>query len=287
MNRIFVTGAGGLVSGLVAEELLRRGLDFAAGSSRPSQPAALAQAGVETVPFDQRDPATMARALTGVERLFLVTPLAEDMVRMAAEALEAASRASVSHVVRLSVMNADQDSPHLALRQHGEIDALTAGSGMGYTILESCAFMQDFATRYAYQIRNGRIELPAGTAKIAFIDARDVAACAAEALASPETCDGRAPTLTGQVAKGLADVARIVSAAVEHDVVYAPLSDDEAGSLLREKGLDPWTIRAVLSCWAAFRDGLGQEVSMDAAELMGRPQIRFVQCAADIRSAWE
>jgi hypothetical protein len=73
---------------------------------------------VPSVALDWDELGSYLPALQGVDRLFLLTPNSERQVGYVLQALAAAKRAGVKHIVRLSVMGADADPGIILGRQH-------------------------------------------------------------------------------------------------------------------------------------------------------------------------
>jgi uncharacterized protein YbjT (DUF2867 family) len=93
--RVLVTGATGHVGRIVVEQLVTAGVPVRAMTRRPQQ--ARFPDAVETVAGDLTDPATLAPALTGADRMYLF-PVA----RTAREVVALARRAGVGRIVVLS-----------------------------------------------------------------------------------------------------------------------------------------------------------------------------------------
>ncbi len=72
--------------------------------------------------------------------------------------------------------------------------------------------------------RGGRITLPAGDGRIAFIDMPNLAEAAVDALYGPTVLAGKAVTLTGPRAIGFDEVATLISAAAGRPVRYDRVS---------------------------------------------------------------
>jgi uncharacterized protein YbjT (DUF2867 family) len=68
--------------------------------------------------------------------------------------------------------------------------------------------------------------LPWGHGKASFVDTRDVAAVAAEALTSDH--EGKTYTLTGPVALGIAEVASILSEVADRQINYVDVPESAA-----------------------------------------------------------
>ena len=186
-----VTGATGTVGSVVAAELTERDEPVKAATRDP-EGADLA-AGTTPTEFDFDRPETWGPALSGVDRLFVVRPPTATRVGQSLlPFLDAAERTGVEHAVVLSVLGAERNPllPHRRVERHVE------RSGMAHTHLRASFFMQNFAEVHLADVRDGRIVVPAGDGETSFVDARDVGAVGAAALAEPGH-RGRAYDLTG------------------------------------------------------------------------------------------
>ena len=125
-GKILVTGATGNVGGGVIASLTAMGANARALVRDKSKAQGLRDAGVEVVIADLNKPATLDAAFSGVDRVFLATPVSPDQVSLARNAIAAAKRAGSPHIVRLSA-GAVKEMPGALPRvsaQHAEIDAV-------------------------------------------------------------------------------------------------------------------------------------------------------------------
>jgi uncharacterized protein YbjT (DUF2867 family) len=119
---------------------------------------------------------------------------------------------------------------------------------------------------------DGVIYAPIGDGRVPFIDTRDIAAVAAEALLHPDAHVGKRYFLTGPEAVGYADVAAALSEATGRPVTYRPISMEEARARLAARGLAAPLIAATLAIAAYQRDGGPTSiVSPNVERLLGRP----------------
>lgn len=107
-------------------------------------------------------------------------------------------------------------------------------SALDWTILRPGFFAENLIGAYRSDIWAGRVFVPAGDGRVAFVAGRDLGAVAALALLDPADHAGRAYHLTGPHALGFTDVAGLLSAALgrpastleafiaEHLGVWAP-----------------------------------------------------------------
>jgi uncharacterized protein YbjT (DUF2867 family) len=175
--------------------------------------------GVEIVPLDVAQPATLAPALHGITAVFAALPY--ELQPAADQALIAASaEAGVTRFVKLSAMGADADpsSPHMLAENS------LAESGLEWTVLRPNFFMQNYATMMADQVRSGAIYEPAAEGATSFVDARDIAAVALAALTQPGH-NRQIYALTGPVALTRAEVAATLTRVVGKKVTYIAIDD--------------------------------------------------------------
>ncbi|MGD9485955.1 NAD(P)H-binding protein [Streptomyces sp. TRM70308] len=278
---ILVTGATGTVGGEVLHSL-PPGTPVRLLTRYPDRLAALPP-GAEAVAADYADPASLARALRGVTRAFLVTTRvggAED-----AAFLAAAREAGVGHVVKLSAAAvADPAADDLVTRWQRRTEALLTGSGLRWTLLRPRAFMSNCLS-WAPSVRAERVVRALyGTSRNACVDPRDVAGVAVRAL-TEDGHHGAAHTLTGPEAVSATEqTARLA------DVLGVPLRFEELTpaqtrvALTRRHG--PRLADALLAAAVRQRDGAKVAVTQTVREVTGAPARSFATWAADHASAF-
>ena len=74
MSRILITGATGNTASLIIPMLQQQGVDVRALAHSTEKAGALREAGVDAISGDFEDPTVTAKALDGVDTVFLVTP---------------------------------------------------------------------------------------------------------------------------------------------------------------------------------------------------------------------
>src|SRR5438132_1228244 len=135
---ILVTGATGLNGSELVRRLSARGVPVRALVRNPGKAAALAALpNVEIAVGDMLRPETLASPLQGVERAMLISSSDADMQTVQSNFIEAARRAGVRHVVKLSGIMPERDSPFRFARMHGEIEHQLETSGLAYTNLRA------------------------------------------------------------------------------------------------------------------------------------------------------
>lgn len=269
-----IVGATGTVGQLVTSGLLEQGLPVRAATREPGRYPGTALA--RPVAFDLERPETFAPALAGVGRVLLMARPGDDAPeRCAGPLVDAMRSAGVEHVVDLSAMGAEQQ-PSFGVRR---VECLLEDSGLAFTHLRPNWFMQVFTAGPIAEglRRTGVLRLPAGAAKISYVDARDVAAAAVVTLTQPGH-RGAAYTLTGPEALDHAAIADALG------VTYEPLDEAVARAGLVAALGERWAER-VLGFYRLVRAGSCAPVSPDVPVLLGRPARSFAAFAAEVRAS--
>ncbi len=283
-GKVLVTGASGNAGGELVKALLERGWAVRGATRDVDRVAGAGPAGCEWTPFDFDRPDTFQAALEGVDRVFLVAPPG-DMApeRTVGPFVDAARGSGVERIVSLSAMGAErrEDVPL------GRMEALVEEAVPAWTHLRPNWFMQIFAVHpLVAGIRSaGRIAVPAGDARISWIDARDIAEVAAATLCEPGH-EERAYTLTGGEALDHRAVADMLSRSTCRRIEYRSLDEGEAREAILEAGLGPTRADRLLGFYRLVRDGACAPVSPDVEAVLSRPPRTMERFARDYADVW-
>ena len=281
---ILVLGATGLVGGGVAARLAGAGEKVRAATRRPEAAQAKGGTGLEWVAFDLERPDTFARALDGVDRVFLIArPGDEHSDRWSIPLIDAMKAHGVRRVCNLTAMGT-QMRPDFALRK---IELHLEASGLDFTHLRPNWFMQMLASGSVQaQIRaQGFFALPAADAKISYIDAADISDVAARVLSTAGHA-GRAYTLTGPQALAHDAIARILSDASGREIRYVPIDEDAARAALGRAGFPPEWVERLVVFYRLIRAGYCEPVTPDVETVLGRPAAPLAAFAEAHADAW-
>ena len=220
---ILVFGATGTVGNELISILSGDDVPAIAVTRGPAPPRP--RRGVRWVQADLAAPASVEGLFSGVRSMFLLTGNHPDMARLQIAAIDAAARAHVEYVVKLSALGASDHSRLPIGRAHYEAESALMASGMRWTILRPHVFMQNLLGQARAIAHEGRIVGGSGDGRIPFIDTRDIAAVAAVALTRPGH-DGQKYILTGPEALSYSDIARILSGVIGRPVEYHDFYDE-------------------------------------------------------------
>ena len=214
---ILVVGATGKLGGDIALRLLGQGKTVRVLLRRDSparamaaqgmavDPEELLAAGAEPVYGDMKDRASLDAAMLGVETVVTTAnsavrggddnPLTVDL-QGNRNLIDAAKAAGVNHLIFVSILGYDPNSPNPFFAAKGQTEEYLINSGLHYTILAPDTFAEVwFGMVLGMPLANGApITLVApATHRHTFVSARDVAAYAVAAVDHPSACDKRIP----------------------------------------------------------------------------------------------
>jgi uncharacterized protein YbjT (DUF2867 family) len=276
---ILVTGATGLNGRELLSRLSTRGVPARALVRNMAKAGGLATLpGVEIVTGDMAQPESLAEPLRGVERAMLISSSDPMMFEVQANFIDAARKAGVKHVVKLSGIMPELDSPFRFARMHGEIERKLEESGLAYTHLRAGEFMHAYFRQVPAIVGKGMFFLPMEDARIASIDVGDIAEVAALVLTGTGH-EGKTYPLTGPEALTMAEVAQKLSAVTGKTIRYVNVDPEDAKKAQRAAGLPDYMVDALAELFAERRKGKESQVSPVAATLLGRPATSFDEFA--------
>lgn len=287
--KVLITGATGRVGSEVVKALLQRRADVRA-LTRKFKPDAFPGA-VEIAVGDLNDPVSIAEAMKGVDKLFLLigregVPLE---LTQAITAYGLAKKAGLKQVTFVSVFKADQflEVPHFANKYAVE-EAIRAG-GVPYTILRPAYFAQNERSFKSELTGFGVYPIPAGNQGLAVVDVRDLAEAAAISL-TEEGHNGKTYDLVSSEMLRGPDAAATWSKLLRKEVAYAGHANfDDFEAQLREKGSPSWLAYDLRVMFQGFIErGFSNTEDQTArfAALLGRQPRTYSGFAEELAKEW-
>jgi uncharacterized protein YbjT (DUF2867 family) len=280
MHTILVTGATGNVGSAVVGELGDRGLPVRAFVRDPDRAAAVLGPDVELAVGDFAEPASIRAALDGIDVLFLACANVPPQVEYETRVIDAAARAGVRRLVKLSALGAEPGSPVDFWDWHARIERHLQASGVPWVNLRPRYYMTNLLA-FAETIRSaGAVFAPAEGVKVPMIDPRDVAATAAALLAG-DAHDGRTYELTGSEPVTFTDVAAHLSEVTGRPVRFVPVPDVAALEGLGQAGVPDWLAQNIVAVFRMLRDDPSGQVTDTVHALAGRQPRHLAEFLAD------
>ena len=284
---ILVTGGTGTVGSHVVANLAAAGHDTRALTRSPEKVGALPN-GVTGAIGALSEPVTLGPAFEGIDRLFLLTPLAQDEVDQGLAGVEAARAAGVERIVFMSVHQADQALriPHFASKV--EIVRGLERSGIPYTVLEPNSFYQNDVWFRQPLMEFGVYPNPLGSVGLNRVDVRDIATAAVTALTEDGHEGEHYPVVGPEVWTGESS-AQAWSAALGSGVIYGG-DDVERWAQAASAMMPDWLVADLKIMFVDFQ-ARGLLASDDdfarQHRLLGRDPIPFERFTTEVAGMWK
>jgi uncharacterized protein YbjT (DUF2867 family) len=214
---LLVVGATGTLGRQVVRRAVDEGHHVRCIVRSPRKAAFLKEWGAEIVQGDLTSPETLKPALEGVTAVIdAATSRPTDSLRIKqvdwdgkVSLIQAAVAAGVERFVFFSILDA-QNFPQVPLMEIKRCTELfLAESGLKYTILKPCGFMQGLIGQYAIPILDRQaVWITGDTSAIAYMDTLDIAKFAVRALEVPET-ENKSFPVVGTRAWGAYEIIRL------------------------------------------------------------------------------
>jgi uncharacterized protein YbjT (DUF2867 family) len=276
---ILVTGATGLSGSELVRRLSAKGIPSRAlvRNLTKAQPLTLLP-NVEVVVGDMARPETLTEALRGVDRAMLISSSDPSMVETQSSFIDAARKAGVQHVVKLSGIIPELDSPFRFARMHAEIEKRLEDSGLAYTHLRAGEFMPSYFRQVPSIVARGVLALPMADARIASVDIGDLAEVSIAVLTTSGH-EGKTYPLTGPESLSMAEVAEKLSAAIGKPVRYVDVPPEDARQARLAAGMPSYLAEGLDELFAERRKGKESTVWPTIQDVFGWAPTTFDEFA--------
>ena len=252
-------------------ELAGSGAEYRA-MYRSKDDAAKAGPATPTVIADFSDPASLGRALEGVECVYIVCSPVAQLVELESNMIDACEQAGVRHIVLNSAFGAGDFSKSFPA-WHFRVEQRLQSSPIAHTILRPNGFLQNIVTYFAPSIRaQGAFYTSIGDAKISMVDVRDVSAVAAKVLLDPASHAGKIYQLHGSEAFSNYEIAERISRFTGRQVSYVAIPDEAMRKAMLDLGMPETFVNAEIELEGYYRSGRCAVVDGLVARLLGRPE---------------
>ena len=214
---LLIVGATGTLGRQITRRALDEGYKVRCLVRSGKKAGFLKEWGAELVTGDLCVPETLSPALEGIDAVIdAATTRATDSLNIKqvdwegnVNLIRAAKAANVKRFIFFSILDAEKypDVPLMEVKRCAEL--FLAESGLNYTILRPCGFLQGLIGQYAIPVLEGQSVWVMGeTSPTAYMDTQDVAKFAIQALKVPET-ENKAFPVVGSRAWGAYEIIRL------------------------------------------------------------------------------
>ena len=281
--RVLITGANGQLGRLVIKGMIKRipASQVIASVRSVGTARDLAALGVEVRAADYDDPASLAAAFVGVDRVLLISSNAMGKrISQHGHVIDAAKQAGASLIAYTSVLRADTSSLGLA-DEHLATEKLLQASGVPFALLRNGWYNENYTGNARAAVEHGVILGSARDGRIAAAARADYAEAAVAVLTSDDAQGGKIYELAGDTSFTLAELADEIARQSHKPVSYKDLPENDFKAALIGVGL-PEELAALLadssvqaSQGALFDDGHA------LSALIGRPTTLVSQSVAE------
>jgi len=276
-GKILVTGATGNVASLLIPALREAGEQVRALIRNESQAKQLRELAVEVVIGDMERPETLERAVTGVDKIYLITSNAQTGAQQGRNVIKAAKRAGRPHIVRQTAYGTSKSR---IIQQTEEVERELEQSGLPYTLVKPTFFMQNIMMAAQTVASSGVVYMPFKDGRLGMIDVRDVAEVALKVLTS-EGHEGKTYVLTGPASISFHDVAAGLSKATGKEVKYVDVPLEAGRDAMIGMGMPEWTADGFVELMEGFSEGYADKTTPYVEQLAGHPARSFETFARD------
>jgi uncharacterized protein YbjT (DUF2867 family) len=231
---VLVTGAAGGDQGStgrqIAEKLLERGIPVRAFVHKlDSRSDRLRELGTEVVEGDLHDPASVRRAMQGIQRAYFTYPVADGLLEATTIFALAAREAATELVVNLSQLQTTPEAPSFRNLQHRLADQIFDWAQVGAIHLHAPPFYENVRSLVARSVaEQDTVFLPwgRGDAVIPLVGAGDVARVAVALLTGRAAGRQNAYDLIGEVPT-VNEIVSTLGSAVKRPIRYVDITDEQ------------------------------------------------------------
>ena len=284
--KIAITGATGQLGQWVIQSLLKNtaAANIVALVRNESKAANLKAQGIELRLFDYDTPTTLASALSGIDKLLLIS--ANEVGRRTAQhkaVIAAAQQAGVPYIAYTSLLNADHSPLGLA-QEHRETESLIKASGLQYTFLRNNWYSENYLAGVTHTVEIGTLYGTAGEGKISSAARVDYAEAAANVLTTSGH-ENKTYELAGSISFTLADLASDIANVSGKEITYQNLSAEDYTQALTQAGLPAGLVDIIVNADIQTEKGAMFSDCKDLEQLIGHPTTAIKEQVAAILKA--
>ena len=267
---LIVTGASGHFGRGAVAGLLKHvpATDLILVSRNPAALAEYARQGAQVRRGDFDDAASLGPAFAGGQKMLMISAMrVGKRIGPHTNAIEAAVKAGVRHIVYTSTIGATPDNPSLAVKDHRVTEEVLRGSGVTWTALRNSQYTDALIEAAApIAIASGRWLASAAEGLIAPVVRQDCVDCAVAVMAGSGH-ENAVYNITGPDLLSYRDIASIVAEVSGKPIRYEAVSDEQMYTVFDTLGIPrepvddlvvggvPWCSDDMVSFERSIREG--------------------------------
>ena len=270
---ILITGATGQLGTAVVQNLLKKtSANQIAGLVRDeSKASTLKEAGVDIRVGNYDDPASLEKAMQGIEKVLLIAGTDEDnRLRQHQNVVEAAKKAGVQWFGYTSRALKDRNTlANKLMEGHFQTEDYIKACGLNYILFRNVLYMDTIPQFVGESVFDTGINLPTGQGRASFALRSEMGEAIANALLE-SGCDNQIYQLTGSKSYCFEDVAATLSELSGKQVDYTPAEKSVFEAQMKKRGVPEMMIERVTGFLTDIKNGQEEEISPDLENILGR-----------------
>jgi NAD(P)H dehydrogenase (quinone) len=241
MSKIVVSGAtgniGSQIAALLVDKMAAQNLTLTTRS--PKKLDSMKAKGVHVFKADYDSPEALDSAYAGNDVLMLISGLdVTNRIQQHRNAINAAKKAGIKHIVYTSVAGVHPRNPTLSVRDHIVTEKDLRDCGLGYTILRNATYAEVFPTVAAQPVlRTGKWVQICHTGKLAPVSRHDIALCATCCLLQPELHKDVLYEISGPELVGFQEIAALTAEMYQVPIEFVAVTEAERYKIFDDMGV--------------------------------------------------
>ena len=286
--KVLVLGGTGAVGSVLLKDLRERGVGVRTLVRKHDGPARV-EAGIETIEGDLLDSISVEKALTGVDKLYLLNAVVPDELTQGLIAYDLAKKLCLRHVVYHSVFRVEhfKDVPHFASKL--AIENALREFNLPFTIIRPNYFFQNDRSLKDALMKGGVYPMPLGSQGVSAVDVRDIAEAAATVLVDEDGHLSKTYNLNGPEVLSGPNLAAIWSGILKCDISYAGDDMDKFEEQMRQQtpAWSAFNLRMMLQAFLE-RGFVAEKGDLEIlTKLLGHAPRRYEDFARETARAWQ
>lgn len=270
--KILVTGATGKLGTKIVETLLKSvpADQLAVSVRNPEKAEGFRARGVEVSQGDFDHPETLDTALTGIDRLLIISADGdnETRIRQHTNAVAAAERAGVKFIAYTSLVNAKESKMFLS-PPHKATEEAILRTGIPYSFLRNNWYLENEISSIQGVLAGAPWVTSAGSGKVGWALQQEYAEAAAAVLAG----DGHENTVYELSGKLMTQeqFASALGEVLGKDIPVQQVDDEAYADIMKGAGVPDFLVPFLIGIQQGIREGGLEVESNDFEKLLGRP----------------
>jgi len=267
---ILITGATGKTGYEVAKSLAELSIPFKALIRSETKKSQITELGGQAIIGSIEDKELLNQTLKGIQKALLLLPNSEQQLALEKQFVDAAAKAEVKHVVKMSSMEALPEATRTIPRMHVDSENHIKKSGLSWTMIKPNFFMQNLLGSGKTIKEQGKIFFPFDNGTTAMMDVRDIGLFIAKIL-SDEGHVNQNYEITGPELLSFHQVAEKFSLVLGKKINYIDVPMDEYKTTLSQFVTHEWHLDAVIDLFEDIAEGGLDYTTTTFTDITGKP----------------